>query len=47
LWRAALSTAICLATAVITLAAAPAVLAMSDRQDLVRWFNQVLDLVGQ
>jgi hypothetical protein len=34
-------------TAVITLSIAPAVLAMSDHQDLVRWFNQVLDMVGQ
>jgi hypothetical protein len=35
------------ATIVMTISIAPAVLAMSDRQDLVRWFNQVLDLVGQ
>jgi hypothetical protein len=45
--RAAFSAAVCVATIVMTFSIAPAVLAMSDRQDLVRWFNQVLDLVGQ
>ena len=45
--RAAFSAVVCVATTVMTFSIAPAVLAMSDRQDLVRWFNQVLDLVGQ
>ena len=44
--RGMLSVAVCISTAVITLSIAPAVMAMSDRQDLVRWFNQILDLVG-
>lgn len=45
--RVILSAVVCLATIMMTFSIAPAVLAMSDHQDLVRWFNQVLDFVGQ
>ena len=45
--RGVLSAAVCLVTAVATFSAAPAVMAMSEHQDVVRWFNRILDLVAQ